>query len=61
MTEEERPKGNKVGMKRRSAGGETGAFLPRKSPRRLMSSGCCSEHPVTYAKNLTESDFRHQR
>lgn len=42
-------------MKRRSAGGETGAFLPRKSPRRHMSSGCSSEHPGTYAKNLTES------
>ena len=40
-------------MKRRSAGGETGAFLP--SPRRHMSSGCSSEHPGTYAKNLTES------
>ena len=55
MTEEERLKGNNVGMKRRSAGGETGAFLPRKSPRRHMSSGCSSEHPGTYAKNLTES------
>ena len=55
MTEEEILKGNNVGMKRRSAGGETGAFLPRKSPRRHMSSGCSSEHPGTYAKNLTES------
>lgn len=44
-----------MGMKRRSAGGETGAFLPRKSPRTHMSSGCSSEHPGTYAKNLTES------
>ena len=42
-------------MKRRSAGGETGAFLPRKSPRRHMSSGCSSEHPGTFAKSITES------
>ena len=41
--------------KRRSAGGETGAFLPRKSPRRHVSNSCSSEHLGTYAKNLTGS------